>query len=174
MELDNHIDSFKIDVAAALTKCILLWRDATPAVKFPKPLELVKIELGRILGHRSVIHEVPAIRAYMTRPLLIQMADEPWDIDPSSLLRSFIAAVPNGPILEQAGAEMLRIAHVDATYGMLCRSGKPALATENDFTRLATQIAKILDIAPKHANAISIKAREAYTETHSQIVGARV
>lgn len=172
--MESHIDAFKIDVAAAVTKSILLWRDATPAVKFPKPLELVKIELGRILGHRAVIQEVPSIRAYMTRPLLIQMADEPWDIDPSSLLRSFIAAVTNGPILEQAGAEMLRSAHVDATYGILCRSGKPALATENDFTRLATQIAKILDIAPKHANTISIKAREAYTEMHSQIVGARV
>jgi hypothetical protein len=167
--MENHIDAFKIDVAAAVTKSILLWRDATPAVKFPKPLELVKIELGRILGHRSVIHEVPAIRAYMTRPLLIQMADEPWDIDPSSLLRSFIAAVPNGPILEQAGAEMLRIAHVDATYGMLCRSGKPALATENDFTRLATQIAKILNMPHASAISIALKSRQSYDEMHSQI-----
>lgn len=167
--MESHIDAFKIDVAAALTKCILLWRDATPAVKFPKPLELVKIELGRILGHRAVIQEVPSIRAYMTRPLLMQMADEPWDIDPSSLLRSFIAAVTNGPVLEQAGAEMLRSAHVDATYGILCRSGKPALATETEFTKIATQIAKILDMPNASAGSIALKARQSYDEMHSQI-----
>ena len=167
--MESHIDTFKIDVAAAVTKSILLWRDATPAVKFPKPLELVKIELGRILGHRSVIQVVPGLRAYMSRPLILQLSDEPWDVDPPALLRLYIETVSNGPILELAGNEMLRSAHIDATYGILCRSGKPALATESDFTRHAAQIAKILDVPNASANAIALKARQSYDEMHSQI-----
>jgi hypothetical protein len=102
------------------------------------------------------------------------MADEPWDIDPPALLRAFIAAVTNGPLLELAGAEMLRSAHIDAAFSIVCRSGKPPLATENEFAKIATQVAKVLDIPPKHANAISLKARDAYTEIHSQLISARV
>ena len=167
--MERHIDAFKIDVAAALAKSILLWRDATPSVKFPKTLELVKIELGRILGHRSVIQDVPGLHVYMNRPLTLQLADEPWDVDPPALLRAFIQAVTSGPILELAGHEMLRSAHIDATYGILCRSGKPALATESDFTRLAAQIAKILDVPRASTGPIALKARQSYDEMHSQI-----
>lgn len=168
--MTHHLSSFHVSIAAAVTKSILLWRDATPNVRFPKTDELVKIELGRILGHPRVIENVPGMRAVIGYALSLKLGDEPWNVDPPALLQAFVNSMGTGPMLELAGDEMLVNGHLDATYGMLRRSGNPGIATDADFTKYACQVSKALGISASLRAAVATKTREAYIALHSQLI----
>jgi hypothetical protein len=166
-------DSFKTNVAAALVKSILLWRDALPETRFPSTRELVQVELGRILGHREIARLVPGMRAVIGPTLAAKLMDEPWDVDPPAMLEAYIHSIGrDAPLLERAGNAILDVSHLDGTcgtHGMLMRSGKPATATHADHTKYAAEVARVLGLASSKRDEILSKSIDAYNAVHMQL-----
>lgn len=83
-------ETFLSCVAAAVAVSIATWRDATPRVHFPSTKELVGIELGRVLSSPRILR---AHRIVLPPRVMAMCAAPPWEVDTSSLLKAYLAAV---------------------------------------------------------------------------------
>ena len=157
---------FKNNVAIAVSLAILLWKDATPSTPFPKIVELVKIELGRILSHRHVLAEIPWLQQRLS-PLQHDLSSEPWNVDPPVLIDNYIALLTNPMELELVGQMIRDISHADPAFDMIRRQGRRPSATAESMILTARGVAKALDIDV--SETIENGLRQRYRALYSQL-----
>lgn len=160
---------FSTHVAIAVTVSVLLWKDATPHAAFPPVLDIVKIELGRVLGHPAVVREHPWLRSRLA-PIQHHLTSEPWDVDPPKLLRDYGALLRTDEI-ERVGISLRDTTYTDPTFDMIRRHGKPPRATADTIISHARRVAKALGISPVTPD-IEDGVRDRYFGIYSQLYPA--
>lgn len=155
-------------VCAALGVSIQLWKDATPTVRFPRPKELVRIELGRVLACKALQHRLGLTLSPHTRA---ECLAEPWDIDCSALLQAFVRDVMASRLDAQTvGTLLVERAHED--HFML----PPKQRSVHSKDDLQPLIKGIVACFPgphdcsAHNDAITTLAYETYHGIHSAIL----
>lgn len=157
---------FTTNVAIAVTVSILLWKDATPRAGFPPIREIVRIELGRVLGHPHVMHEHPWLRSRLS-PVQRQLASEPWDVDPPRLLRDYEALLTSDE-RNAVGLSIRDTTYVDPTFDMIRRRGSKPRATAESILTTARNVATSLGIT-SGIREIEDGARDRYFGIYAQL-----
>ena len=129
-------------IAGSIAVCVSIWKDAQPGTRFPSVDELVRIEIGRVLGSREVLRNIPG-------SLRHSLNAEPWDMDPRALVAQVESfAVRSGKNIAVLGREYLDNGHLnDAAMSIITR--RPAklriqLHDREDFDSLVHEVARVL------------------------------
>lgn len=164
------MNEFRADVATALAVSVLLWRDAMPASQsLPGMDEMARIELGRILTHRNVLHDVPGLRAIIGPALLGRLHAEPWNIeDPVALLEEYMHRAHDH--LPAVGRELMRSGHQDVAYDMVRRRGSTSKISSDDRVLVTAQdAARVLQVPTDLHSAVGAQTRALYRSVHFQL-----
>lgn len=163
--------TFKNNVAIAVSISILLWKDATPMTTFPSIDELVRIELGRVLSHVSVLADFPWLRGRLAS-IWGQLTSEPWYVHPPDLLKQYIRAVetPSNPsVIEAVGNSIRNTSFTDPAFYIIRRRGRTPRATADSMIVTSRGVAETLEIPETQFKAIEDGVRSKYTAIYSQI-----
>lgn len=156
------------DIAVAVAVSILLWKDATPEAPFPPIKELVKIDLGRILSHKNVMHSFSWLRGTLGPFLMDALHAEPWHVKPRSLMRRYIDAIPE-EYQEGVGKVIRESTFEDPAFSMLIRRGNPFTATAERVIYTSQRVAKILGVDETCYRAIEEGVRDVYYGLFRQV-----
>lgn len=177
------VASLETYCTAAVCVSLLLWQDAMPTTKFPSVDELLRIELGRVLGCKHVRNKY---RLGFSPFTAAQLHAEPWHVEPRELMASFkrdvrasLASRQNASsCVEDVGGELVRYAHEDRfmippKVRLLQAPSHPALQ------RLVTGVAKALQTEEEDGGLVDTDTAQkmvydAYTAIHSTLVLAPV
>ena len=149
------------NIATAVSLAILLWKDATPETTFPPTRELVKIELGRILAHNNLMQSFRWLRSALGPRLLEKLAAEPWQVKPKSLMRGYIASIPDEH-KEALGKAIEDSTFEDPAFAMLIRRGNPPRATPERIILTAQRVSKVLGVEESAYTDVEERTRHAY------------
>jgi len=160
------------DVVTALVLSILFWKDSTPETSFPSILELVKIELGRVLSHRNLFRDFPWLRSALGNRLVDELAAEPWDVNPEALMRRYTAAIPEDRRAELGQAIREATLFDDPAFVMLVRRRNLPSATADSILSTSAQVAEVLGVDGSDP-FIADTVREMYHQVFRQLVKTR-
>ena len=141
------------DIAVAVTVAILLWKDTTPDVAFPPTKELVKIELGRILGHKNLIRTYPWLRGALGPRLRDQLLAEPWDVHPKRLMCAYVQAIPTEHH-KALGLSIRQDTFEDPSFSMLLRRGNPPTASAERLIQTARRVCRVVGLDDQDTESI--------------------
>lgn len=163
---------FRSDLAAALSISILLWRDSVSiTTRFPRIVELVRIELGRVLTHPCIGAALPSYKAKMGVLFSTLSMAEPWDIHIDSVMRAFESRFTTDE-LDRIGRAMATSAHHDnAAFDMILRNGKQPTATPERIIETVEGVARVLKIDAEVEKSIEKTVREVYYGVYMQLRG---
>ena len=159
---------FRVYVAAALVVSICLWQDATPNVTFPDALELVKIELGRVLTTK---HAWAKCHATISPAVTYLSMLPPWDVDVDAFLRLVESDIAQHRInADVLGKEILDRGHEDKlmlprkaktiddahirqlSFSVGCAVGLPNTMSQKVFTLASTKYNDVHKAIRMHAS----------------------
>lgn len=143
-------------VVSSVTLSCLLSMDFVPNSKPPPTIEMVQMELPRVL---SVITRTCNLGMALEREL------NGFCSDPADLLRRTTAAVKDH---DAAARQILEHGHVDGLFATLMYTRKPPTATSRRITKYTRDVAEVLQVdVPEELDAF---IGDIYEATHGMLV----
>lgn len=162
MTLPAEAADFAADVVRSVTLSCLLAMDFVPGSRPPPVAEMVRNELPRVLTVRSVLADVPRLRASLGT---FAFADELERLPPAEALRAYASRAATVGALDAAGRLIRERGHRDGILAALKYRRKPPTATDERVADLTAAVAGVLGVpAPGFGGVL-----EDYSAVHSEI-----